>query len=274
MGRQMPWDAIPDSNVFPTGNFHVTGVKLEERFSNNGKLMYSADMQILEHPNTGMYTNMHHFENFVIGSDEDLTADVPGTWQQSFGAKRLKQMLKAAQVSEHADMDKICAGFNGVQFILSLRWFREPELNKDGTPNQYAGQERNDVTGFAKIGAKEPMIEPQKGAVGPGAKPAPVAPVAPPVSGLPVGPPAVAPPIAPPPVGVPVAGPPPTAPPTAVPPVGPPVVNVPQTPTPAVTPVAGGGQMLPCNVCGQQVPAEQFAQHIGQCMANQANKVG
>lgn len=281
MSRQMPWDQIPESNVFPTGAYHVTGVKLEERFSANGKLMYAADIAIVEHAATAMFTNMHHFENFVIGSDDDLEAQVPGTWVQSFGAKRLKQMLKAAQITEKADMEKICAGFAGVQFVLGLRWYREPELDKQGLPNQYAGQERNDVTGFYKIGVKEPGIEQKAGAaVAGGVKVPIVAPAAPPVS-APVTAPVVAAPSAPKPQAAPVAGvaassPPVSAPPTpqttagGAPPVG---ATIPADPAP----VAAGGATeatLLCQVCNTQVPAIQFAEHINKCLAAQAAQVG
>lgn len=290
MGRQMPWDDIPDSNVFPTGTYHVTGVKLEERESSTGKLMYAADVQVMEHPNTAMFTNMHHFENFVIGTDDDPGAEVQGTWTQSFGAKRLKQMLKAAQVAEHADMDKICMSFPNTQFLLGLRWFREPP-EKNGQPNQYAGQERNDVTGFDKIGAKEPKIEQQPGKAT--ARPAAQA-AAPPAQ----APPAVAPqqqafvpPQQPqvqqfqqpvqqqmvPPPG-PAVQPPPVQQPlpntTAAPPqnVAPPTTTASPPPNvaPATQSAQPAGQMLPCNICGQSVPAGEYAAHMEACLAKQA----
>jgi hypothetical protein len=243
MGRQMPWDEIPDSNVFPTGSYQVIGVKLEEVFSNNGKLMYAMDVAVVEHPRTTPYTNMHYFENFVIGSDDDPEANVSGTWVQSVGAKRMKQMLNAAQIAEKADMDKICAGFTGTQFVLGLLAYKEKEKNRDGSPNEYAGIERNRSTGFYKIGAKGPGIDETKptGGVAAVAQQPPPAPAA-------------------------VAA---AAPAQAPPTPGPAPATAAAAPNPAPQP-AQGGQMFQCNQCGQQVPAAEFAGHLQACLAAQA----
>ena len=247
MSRQMPWDSIPDSNIFATGDYLVQGIKLEEVFSKTGKLMYAMDVQVMDHPNTTMYSNMHFFENFVIGSNDDPEANVAGTWSQSVGAKRMKQMLTAAQVAEKSDMDKICAGFTGTQFIISISQYKEPETNRDGSPNLYAGQDRNNSTGFAKAGVKEPSIAGgQKTAVVQKPAPAPVAPPASPAMAAPAAPPAPAP-----------AAPAPAAP---AAPAAAPVTT---------SPVDANVQMLPCNVCGQQIPAAEFANHINTCLANQ-----
>jgi hypothetical protein len=263
----MPWDDIPDSNVFPSGTYHVVGVELKEVISKNGKLMYSFDVQIVEHPATAMYKNMHFFENFVIGSDDDLEATVPGTWQTSFGASRMKQMITKAQIAEHADMDKICASFPGAQFVMGIIEYKEPEKDRDGQPNAYAGQARNKSGQFYKIGEKEPKLDPVKPAVGQPPVQAPVVPVAP------TAPPAVTPgpPVQP---VAPVA---PTAPPAAPPPVQPAAPAAPVQPAPPAAPVApttpqpaqAAGQMLLCNVCGTQVPAVEFTAHLNDCLAKQ-----
>ena len=253
MGRQMPWDDIPDSNVFPTGNYHVTGVKLEEVLSSGGKLMYNCDVQIMEHPATAPFTNMHFFENFVIGSDEDLLAEVAGTWVQSVGARRMKQMLGKAQIAEKADMDKITAGFTGCQFVIGLQEYKEPAKTRDGQDNPYAGQPRNKSTGFYKIGEKEPKLD-TKPAAGPAAVPV-AAPMAPPTlaQAAAVSPIAAVAPV----TGAPVST--VTAPPAPAAPI------VETIPAPPVT-GAPAGQMLLCNRCNTNVPAEQFAAHMQDCL--------
>jgi len=262
MGRQMPYDDIPESNVFPSGDYHVQGIKLEEMLSNNGKLMYNMDIQIMEHPNTAPFTNMHYFENFVIGSDEDLEATVAGTWVQSVGARRLKQVLKAAQVAEKNDMDKICAGFAGVQFMTGLQEYKEPAKQRDGQENPYAGQPRNKSVGFYKIGEREPKLEVKKGVPGQPVVTTPVQPT-PPVTPQPAA------------MGQPVAQPAPAVAQPAVPatptPATPPVQqpNVPVTPAPQPVAVEGGPATLPCGACGGQVPTKEYAEHIKACMAKQ-----
>ena len=229
MPRMMPWDDIPDSNVFPTGNYHVTGVKLEEVLSSGGKLMYNCDVQIMEHPATAPFTNMHFFENFVIGSDEDLLAEVAGTWVQSVGARRMKQMLGKAQIAEKADMDKITAGFTGCQFVIGLQEYKEPAKTRDGQDNPYAGQPRNKSTGFYKIGEKEPKIDAKPG----------VAPAAAPVA-APMAPPTLA-------QAAPVTPAVPAAPAPAAP-----AVTSPAPTAPVVTSFIGG-------LGGRDIPYEEFA---------------
>ena len=263
MGRQMPWDDIPDSNMFPTGFYHVEGIKLEETVSSpnsGGKLMFAAEVRIVEHGTTSAYTGMHIFNNFVIGSDEDPEAQVPGTWAKGFG-RSYKQMIAAAQIAEQRDTEKQCASFPGTQFIWGLKLVVQSDTNRDGTPNQFAGSEQNNPTRFYKIGAKEPGIEPKKKA--PGVAAAPAAPIASVASVAPVA-----------------AAPAPAAVPPAVPPTAPAAIPAPAPATPATPPPAapaapapeGAPQMLPCNICGQSVEAKDFAKHINMCLANQAVK--
>jgi hypothetical protein len=228
----MPWDDIPDSNVFPTGNYHVEGVSMEERESSTGKVMFAYEVVVKEHPATAPFTNMHFFENLVIGTEDDPQAEVPGTWMKGFGIK-MKQLIGAAQITEHRDVDKQCAMFPGTQFVIAIQEYKEPDKTRDGQDNPYAGQARNKATKFFKVGQKEPSLE--KTIAAPVAAPAAVAPQAPPVQPAPVAP---------------------AAPQVPVPP--------PVTPAPAAT-----GQMLQCNVCGVTVPAPEYAAHISACMAKQ-----
>ena len=262
MGKLMPWNDIPDSNVFPTGDYHVMGVKLEEMYSKEAsKLMYSIDVVIVEHPNTAPFTNQHFFENFVIGNDDDPNADVPGTWVQSVGARRMKQCLAAAQVAEKADMDKICASFVNTQFIIGIQEYKEPMKTRDGQDNPYGGQPRNKSTGFYKIGSREPKLEPKK----PGAPTAPAGPVAPA--------PAVAPTQAPPAPAAPApVSPAPVAPAAPAAPPAPAVPAAPAAPTTVAPAPAGDVQMTQCTICGQSIPSLQFADHVNACLAAQAGK--
>lgn len=253
MSIPVPWGKIPDTNLFETGIYHVEGVKMEKRFAGNGKLMYSIDVKVLDHPNTVAYTNKHFFNNFVIGSDDDLEAELEGTWIQSFGAKNLKQMMNAAQMTMDPDMDKNCVSFQGCQFMIGIRKYEEP-AEKNGMPNQYAGQERNDISGYFKIGTREPRVD------APAAKaaPAPAAPP-PPGQGPVVGQPAIQA------ATTPVAAPPQ--------PAGPaPAQTAP--PTPAAPASGAGGQAvatLPCNQCGEQIPTTEFAAHFQQCLTKATN---
>lgn len=137
-----PWDEIPDSNVFPTGMYQVSGESLTIVESSTGKKMYKAQLRI-EKPETfagGMF-----FENFVIGSDMDPQAENTDTWKISFGARRLKSMLKAAQMPQAGSEEEICVNFTGTMFLLAATQYTEQE-------GDYAGSMRNKINDFYKIG--------------------------------------------------------------------------------------------------------------------------
>ena len=282
MGRQMPWDDIPDSNVFPTGFYHVVGVKLEEVMSSAGKLMFASEVEIVDHPATNPYTGMHIFNNFVIGSDDDPEAQVAGTWAQGFG-KSYKQMIAAAQIAEQHDTEKQCASFAGTQFVWGLKVSVQAETNRDGSANQFAGNEQNNPTRFYKIGEKEPQIAPKKAVPGAAPVKAVVAPTAPPlatgtgpVAGVVAPPAAPIQPVAPvaPAAPAPLPGQPVPVTPVAPVAVAPPVVAAPVPPVaPAPVAPASTGQVLPCNICGRKdVPSLEFADHIQACLIAQAGK--
>ena len=254
MGRQMPWDDIPDTNLVPGGIYHCVGKMLEEVASSTGKLMYKAQIEIAEPQE---HAGHLFFENFCIGSDEDPNADSVDTWKGSFAAKRYKKLLNAAQVPQQADMEQILFAFQSTQFLISVVLTKE----KDG---EYKGQDTNKLANFYKIGERPIGIDPKSAmTMKAGANRAAPAAVAPPVA----APVATAPnvPVVPAaPIVVPPAA--PVAPVVAAPPAA---AIVPPPPAAPAAPLAAGPAM-PCNVCGQQIPMADYAAHV---QAHQAGTI-
>lgn len=264
MGRRMPWDEVPDVDVTPAGIVLLKGVSLEEVQTSTGKLMYKAQMEILEPADRAGFS---YFENFVIGTDDDPEASSVDTWKKSFGARNMKKMLSAAQVPQNDDLDVLCKSFENTQFLGRVVLTQD----KDG---DYAGIDRNQVRAFYKIGdgRHQPHWESQPSA---GVKNAPMMPAGggpqpqqampqqqappsyqqPPVQQAPPAPPTTGTPPPPPPGQQAPPAPPQQEQPAQQPQQG----QAPQQPPP----VAGQqGAMIKCQVCGQDVPMAELRAHL------------
>jgi len=250
MGRRMPFEEIPDSNVVPGGIYPLKALKLEETESQTGKLMYKLSVQIMDDPKVGDYSGMVLFEQFTIGNDDDLKAEQVDTWKRSFGAKMLKQLIAASQIAERNDLDKICANFADHQFLGNINY----SVEKEGP---YAGTPRNRINSFFAVGSREVGIDPKslaeyKGGGG-GSAPKAVPQMAPqaPQPAAPAQP------------SMPQTPPPHAQPQMPQQPQPMPAPSAPQTP-PAPQPVAAApaGPAMACQLCGQTVPMAQFAQHM------------
>lgn len=145
MGRSVNFDAVPDTNVVPDGVYRVSIAEFEEKTSKNGKLMYNARLEIIEPQE---FEGMGIFEMFVIGSDDDLDAQDDATWVKSFGARRMKNMLKAAGVPLDNDMDTVSAAAIQQELVVAVS-------QKVETEGDYAGRVRNNIGGFFPLGQKE-----------------------------------------------------------------------------------------------------------------------
>lgn len=169
----MPWNDIPDEDVLPTGCYHMVVEDMEDGMSNNQKRMPRARFGV-KAPQE--YVGMSHFENYVLGTDENPRGINAGT----FGARNLKKMLVAAQVPASNDMQAICMSAKGAELLVSITMY----IEKDG---EYAGSKRNRVVSYDRLGAKQVGIAPGQGGAGvagmtPPAVSAPQPPAAPPMN--------------------------------------------------------------------------------------------
>jgi hypothetical protein len=239
-----------------TGLFEWT--KLEDGESSTGKRMARAVFQCIQ---PAEYAGMCHFENFVLGNDENMKGIVQG----AMGTKALKQAAKAAQLridSMQAACDLVQA--QKPQLMLSLAYAKEEK-------GEYAGREQNRVTAYHKVGERAVQIAPKPGSQvrmnAPKAMPsqAPAMPTqtAPPAAAP--TPPAQAPPAP----AAPVAPPAPTPAQQAAVAASAPPVNAETNPTPPEQEAPPMSEpTIPCTICGQMVPATQYNAHV-QAHANE-----
>jgi hypothetical protein len=250
-----PWDDVPDSNVFPTMTGLFEWTKLEDGESSTGKRMARAVFQCVQ---PAEYAGMCHFENFVLGNDENMKGIVQG----AMGTKALKQAAKAAQLridSMQAACDLVQA--QKPQLMLSLAYAKEEK-------GEYAGREQNRVTAYHKVGERAVQIAPKPGSQvrmnAPKAMPsqAPAMPTqtAPPAAAAAPASPVQAP-------SAPAQAPPTTAP---APPAPAPAqqATVAASAPPEQAAPAVNEPTIPCTICGQMVPATQYNEHV-QAHANE-----
>lgn len=231
-----PWDDIPDSGVLLAGMYQMRGESLSIETTSTGKRMIVMQA-VVEQPEA--YAGMRIFENFVIGIEEDPMGAQRETWLRSVGARRLKGLLKAANVPQSNDLNQICNTFAGVMFLTQATQYEEQS-------GDYKGSIRNRFN-FYKVGERVVGVE-----------------------GKPMGARGAAP------QAVPQAVPPQTAQPTATPSPsgtvpGQPTVQPQAQPVPTPQPQAqpSAEVMIPCGNCNQSFPASQFGAHVQACLAGQ-----
>lgn len=151
MSRQVPsWDDIPQTRrTVPAGLYLCEVEALEEgRSREKSKLMYKASYQIVD----GLHTGTPLYEYHNIGSDDDPNADDPLTWRNAIGTRTLRDLFTACAVPLLTDMDKMCVTARGQRFVQQVGVAIEPPKRRDGTPNQFAGRERNDLGPKYRLG--------------------------------------------------------------------------------------------------------------------------
>lgn len=149
MGRQVDWDEIPDSNIFPEGIYLAVGDAMEERMTQEaGKLMFVPTF-IIEEPKE--YAGLKISDYFVIGSNDDPEAELAPTWKSSIGGKNMKRMIKGLQIPLTPDTDEIGANMVGSKVLLRI-----DQQVDDGKKNpDYKGTIRNRIRGYYEVGSKE-----------------------------------------------------------------------------------------------------------------------
>ena len=173
--KRVNWNDIPDTMMLPAGKLLLQITEIEEVVSGSGKLMYKHKLTAIEPVEVA---GMIHFENFVIGTDDDPLADSPNTWRASIGAKRMKNMYTKARVPFSESMFATMAAARGAMFVAKT------VVKKDNDPNsKYFGQEQTNITTCYVVGEVVPALDgnaPGVAGVGVGVSPGmPVMPAAP-----------------------------------------------------------------------------------------------
>lgn len=181
-------EGIPELGLLPKAIVQFAIEELEETTTGTGKYNIKALLRA-EEPTA--LAGMPLYMNFVIGTNDDPEASEPATWQQSFGSRNLNTMsLKAGVRFAGRSVSEALSELKGQKVLGNVTVQKQPETNKDGSPNQYAGNESNNITSWYSVGTREPVILEQPGLAAAPAKAA-AKPAAKPVPGKPAAAPAV-----------------------------------------------------------------------------------
>lgn len=256
----MPWNDTNEEEDLPTGTFHVRVIHSEDGHSGtSGKRMFRVGFNVIA---PAECANLAHFENYVVGSDEQPLIFVKDTR----GGRAFKKLCVKAQIPPSNEIPVLLAGLKaGAELMIAVRYNPESDF-KNNITNYFRLGERDaaiatgQLAPGSKAGAGAPKMPTMPQGVMPPAIPAmPAQPVQPPAQQYapptaPQMPQAVTPPAIPQPVAAPQ-------------PVAPPVTQQPQyTPPVAPQPVAKAaptaGPMMLCTICQQSVPALEFGAHV------------
>jgi hypothetical protein len=240
MSDFIPWDDIELGDYLPNCIARVEWEELEVTTTSTDKMMFKATFTVVEPEE---YANRKHFENFVVGTDEN-----PGGFNtKTFGAKALNRARIAAQVKPVPSPDELCDYIMAERPQLLLQ-FREPtEARKD------EGYYNNTISNYFAIGDRDVGLTADRKAVSK-TKPAPK----PPVKKSAPKPPAPKP----------AAKPAPKPPARKPAPVEPEVVEEyedagEETAQEAAAPASQENvYMIPCPICQQEVPAVELGTHM------------
>src|SRR5690349_13123747 len=156
MGRKVPQQQRAMNELLPTSIVLVEGRSFTITSTNNGKHQYKSMAEVIEPAELAGATL---FDSFVIGSDTDPQALEEATMMASFGMQRVTCMFDAIGVDVRGeDEETFAEKYIGARYCASVLLATQAALNKDGSPNAYAGQEQNQVKRYFKVGEREPMI--------------------------------------------------------------------------------------------------------------------
>ena len=147
MSKNVPWDSVPDNlgNVLDTNLYKFEIEQMEETATKEAaKYMIKATYVVVE-PEGDKGRLM--FDNFVIGTNDDPSADDPKSWT-GISAARWKDVLVKANVPTKGTTEEVCFAAKGAQFLADV------VQEVDNKPGQYQGTVRNKIKKTYRVGER------------------------------------------------------------------------------------------------------------------------
>jgi len=158
VGKSYNKDVVQEVRaVLPGGRFIGAIESLRDtEESSNGNYQIIALLRITEPKE---FVDSPWYEQFVIGDTNDPGADLDETWRKSYAARRYRSLLEAAAVSLSGDTDEDAGQAAGKLIGFTIERKAEPEVDKYGQPNRYAGSMRSNVVAFWRVGTRAPGVD-------------------------------------------------------------------------------------------------------------------
>lgn len=160
MARSIPWDAIPEKNIFESGLYKFELKQIKELQNDDGILTY---LGVFECEEPAEMSGVVQMERFQIGTDEDPEAQERLTWRKSRGAQNMQKLLAAAGVPKLEDDELTFEQAKGSRFVARMV---KSTSAKDG-------QEYSNIRGYFSTTSPEAAqvgLTPSVGKLGNGAQ--------------------------------------------------------------------------------------------------------
>lgn len=146
---EVEWDGVPDSSIVPAGAHELVVKEVGVGWTATNKLAVEVQYEVAAGEASG---SVMRPEMFVLGNDGDPRGLQPETRRKVFGWQNLKKLCNAVGVRYEQSLKMTVEQLSGRHFTGVVAVQVQAEKNRDGSPNQYAGQEQNRVTAYYPLG--------------------------------------------------------------------------------------------------------------------------
>lgn len=138
----MNWDDVSDYDVKPKGIYRLKVEKFEETETSAGYLAYSAQFRIVE---PDFYAGQMLFGYYTLGTERSPGDPDP----TAIGAREMKRLAKSVDMVMVSDLEVFAAN------VLDMEFLGAVDVRVQ-TKGNYAGQPRNNITAYYRLGEREP----------------------------------------------------------------------------------------------------------------------
>jgi len=155
---EVNWDDVPDSDLLPDGNYELLITKAEGGWTRTNKLAAELTYQVGAGELDGSRMRP---ETFTLGSESDPQGQMPETKKALFGWMNLKRLCNATGIRFEQSLRTTLKQLEGARFVGTVKIQTQGDTNKDGSPNQYAGNQQNRLTAYYPLGSTPHATAPQ-----------------------------------------------------------------------------------------------------------------
>jgi hypothetical protein len=152
------WDDVPDSDLLPDSNYELIIMKAEAGWTKTNKLAAELTYQVGAGELEGSRMRP---ETFTLGSEQDSQGQLPETKKALFGWMNLKRLANATGIRFEQSLKETLKQLEGKRFVGTVKIQIQADKNKDGSPNQYAGNQQNRITAYYPLGSSPHATAPQ-----------------------------------------------------------------------------------------------------------------
>ena len=150
---QVDWEDVPDNDLVPEAVYELLVRKAELGWTRTDKLALEVSYEVGGGELEGKSLRA---ETFTLGDMLDPKGQLPETRRKVFGWMSLKRLCNACGVRYDQSLRATARELEGSRFLAQVKVVKQPDKNKDGTDNQYAGVEQNRITSYWPIGHTPP----------------------------------------------------------------------------------------------------------------------